>query len=125
MANPVSRLRTLRPELSTFEQIDTEMNARGYVGTRLMPAFPVGVAGGTFSVITLKSLLANANADTKRTSTGGYNRGDYDFEDRSYLTKENGWEEPIDEREMNMYANFFDLETVATGRAWEHVLNSQ
>lgn len=124
MANPVSQLRTLRPDLSTFEQLDREMQLRGYIGTRILPAYNVSAAYGTFGVITLKSLLANANANTKRTSTGGYNRGDYEFEDRSYQTKENGWEEPIDERESNLYANYFDMEQMATHRAWEHVLAS-
>jgi len=124
MANPTSQLRTLRPELSSFEELNGEMQQRGYVGTRILPAFPVGTSSGTFGVIKLKSLLASANADTKRTSTGGYNRGDYEFEDRAFITKENGWEEPIDQRELNMYASFFDLEAVASQRAWEHVLNS-
>lgn len=124
MGYPTSTLRTLRPELSTFEQLDREMQVRGYVGTRLMPAFPVGVASGTFSVIELKSLLANANADTRRTSTGGYNRGNYSWVERSYQTEEHGWEEPVDEREENMYANFFDLEEIAAYRAWEHLLNT-
>lgn len=124
MANPTSQLRTLRPELSTFEELNGEMQNRGYVGTRILPAFPVNSAGATFGVIKLKSLLAAANADTKRTNTGGYNRGDYEFEDRQYATRENGWEEPIDNREQNMYASVFDLEVVAAQRAWEHVLNS-
>jgi hypothetical protein len=112
----------LRPELSTFEELDREMQLRGYVGTRIMPAFQVGVAAGTFSVIALKSLLANADASTKRTSTGGYNRGDYKWEPRAYQTQENGWEEPVDEREAAMYANFYDYEEIAAYRAWEHVL---
>lgn len=124
MANPTSQLRTLRPELSTFEELNNEMQIRGYVGTRILPAFPVNSAGATFGVIKLKSLLAAAGADTKRTSTGGYNRGDYEFEDRIYATRENGWEEPIDARELNMYSSFFDLEVIAAQRAWEHVLNS-
>lgn len=124
MPAPTSQLRTLRPELSTFEELNSEMQRRGYVGTRILPAFPVSVASGTFSVIELKSLLAQANADTRRTSNGGYARGDYTFEERAYITKENGWEEPVDQRELAMYRNFFDLEAVAAARAWEHVLNS-
>jgi hypothetical protein len=124
MAHPTTQPATLRPELSTFEELDREMQLRGYVGTRIMPAFQVGVAAGTFSVIALKSLLANADASTKRTSTGGYNRGDYKWEPRAYQTQENGWEEPVDEREAAMYANFYDYEEIAAYRAWEHVLNS-
>lgn len=124
MASPSSALRTLRPDLSTFEELSLEMQKRGYVGTRILPAFPVNSAGGTFGVIKLASLLAAANIDTKRTSNGGYNRGNYEFEDRVFATKENGWEEPVDERERNMYANFFDMESIASNRAWEHVLNN-
>jgi hypothetical protein len=124
MAGPSAKLVSLRPELATFEQLDMEMNRRGYVGLQILPAFNVSVAAGTFGVVTLKSLLANASYDTKRTSTGGYNRGNFTFEDRSYQTKENGWEEPIDERENNMYASVLDQEMMASLRAWEHVLNS-
>ncbi len=124
MAGPSSRLVTLRPELSTFEQLDMEMNRRGYVGLQILPAFNVNTQSATFGVVTLESLLANANFDTRRTSTGGYNRGNFRFADRTYTTKENGWEEPIDERENNMYASILDQEQMASMRAWEHVLNS-
>ena len=124
MAHPISALTTLRPDLASFTQLDLEMQQRGYVGTRILPSFPVSTSGGVFSVIKLASLLAAANADTKRTSTGGYNQGNWEWEVRNYATAENGWEEPIDEREANMYANYLNLEEVAAARAWEHVLNS-
>ncbi len=122
MPSPKSELTNLRPELATFMQLDTEMSRRGYVGTRLLPAFPVMKASGDFGVIKLASLLASKDADTKRTSKGGYNRGDYEFEERSFKTKEHGWEEPVDEREEALYEDYFDLEEIATVRAWEHVL---
>lgn len=124
MVNITSRLRTLRPELATFFQLDLELQSRGYVGARILRPFQVQMQSGAFAVIKLKSLLANSAADTKRTSTGGYNSGNYEFEDRAYITAENGWEEKVDQREKAMYNSIFDLEVVATARAWEHVLNS-
>ncbi|HBE72472.1 MAG TPA: hypothetical protein DDW52_30430 [Planctomycetaceae bacterium] len=123
MPAPTSSLITLRPELATFEALDSEMNTRGYIATRLMPPHEVGMASGTYSAVTLKSLLAHADADTKRSNTGGYNRGDYEFEERTFKTERSGWEERVDERELAMYTDFFDLEDMARMRAWEVVLN--
>ena len=124
MPSPTKKLATLRPELATFTQLDLEMQRRGYVATRIMPAREVMQASGSFGVITLESLLAHANVDTKRTSTGGYNRGDYKFSDRDFKTKENGWEEEVDDREEAMFKDYFALEEIARDRAWEHLLST-
>lgn len=122
MPSTPSQLRTLRPELATFEQLDREMQLRNYVMYQVMPTFTVSEQAGSFGLIKLKSLLANADADTKRTSTGGYNRGEYEFEDRQYMTKENGWEETVDERDEKIYGSYFACEEIATYRAWETVM---
>lgn len=114
----------LRPDLATFEELDLEMQMRGYIATRLFVPINVGVQSGTYGRIKLDSLLAAAGADTRRTSTSGYNRGDYDFEDASFTTREDGWEEPIDDREAKIFESFFDVEQVTTLRAWEHLCSS-
>lgn len=123
MAVPTSSQATLRPDLATFMQLDLEMQRRGYVATRLMAPFEVPNAFGPFKLIKLKSLLAQANADTKRSAKGGFNQGEYEFDEASYSTKEYGWKEPIDDTERAMYANFLDMEEVAAMRAWEVLLN--
>lgn len=115
--------KTLRPDLATFMQLELEMQMRGYVATRIMGAFQAVVASGLFKMIRLKSLLAQANADTKRGSKGNFNQGDYEYVEADFRTLEYGWEEPIDKNEAKMYANFLDAEEVATMRAWEHVLS--
>ena len=51
-----------------------------------------------------------------RQSGGSYGRGDYEFEDVYYATKEQGWEEPVDDRDAKMYADYFDAELVAASR---------
>ncbi|MEM9588617.1 MAG: major capsid protein [Planctomycetota bacterium] len=120
---------TLRPDLATFAELDMEMQRRGYVGTRILPGFEVGKPEGKFGVIELKDLLANKDADTKRTSTGSYNESDYELKERSYQTEEHGWKERIDDRERQMYSDYFegssyDAEQVAANRSWEHVLHN-
>lgn len=122
MPSLTKKLAVLRPELATFEQLDREMNNRGFIGAKVLAPFQVSVAAGNYGLLTLKSLLAQADADTKRTSTGGYNRGDYELSDRSYQTKENGWEEVVDEREKAMYEHYFQLEEIAAHRAMDTVL---
>jgi|GEM_PF-1242819 len=120
---------TLRPDLGTFSQLDLEIQRRGYVATRILPGFEVRRSAGTFGVITLKSLLANKDAETKRAPRGGYNEGDYDLEDRSYQTQEHGWKERIDDREREMYADYLNgqsdtADEIATSRAWEQLLHN-
>lgn len=123
MAVPSTSQSVLRPDLATFMQLDLEMQRRGMIATRIMTPFEVPAASGVFKLITLKSLIAAADADAKRGPKGDYNQGEYEFSEASYRTVEYGWEEPIDDAEKNMYRNFLDMEMVAVNRAWEVLLN--
>jgi len=60
--------------------------------------------------------------DTKRAPGSGYARGNFTFDDSTYSCEEHGAEEPIDDREAKMYAEYFDAETVASQRAYNSVL---
>lgn len=112
-----------RPDLATFAQLDLEMQRRGYIATSIMPALGVMVSSGKYRRISLKSLLANANADAKRTSKGGYNEGDFEYDSVSFQTEEYGWKSRVDEREANIYGENGMLEEIAALRAWEVLLN--
>ena len=65
------------------------------------------------------------NRDTKRAPGSGYNRGQFTFTPATYATAEHGAEEPVDDREAAMYANYFDAEVIATARAQRAVVENQ
>lgn len=123
MPSPSGTIATLRPDLGgSFEEFDLEMQRRGYVANRVLPVFEAPKASGTFGIVPLEQLLQSP--DVKRAPGAGYNRGTWTFDDVSYLCKEYGWEEPIDDREAKMYASYFDAERFASMRAYEFVLGA-
>lgn len=124
MPNPTSSLATLRPDLaSSFEAFDLEAEKQGYIATKVMPVVDVASQAGTFGKIPLAQLLQNA--DTKRSPGSGYARGNFKFESAAYACEEHGKEEPIDDREAKMYAEYFDAELIASRRAHANVLRNQ
>jgi len=124
MAQAADRDAQQRPDLASFLELDLSMQRRGYVATKLMSPFEVAVSSGKYRRVKLKSLLANANADTKRTSKGGYNEGDYEYEKASFITEEYGFKAPIDDREAAITDDPDLDEELARDRAWEIVLNN-
>lgn len=123
MPSPSSSVATLRPDLATFMEFDLEMQDRGYIGTRVLPIMDVMKQSGSFGKIPIEQLLQGA--DTKRAPGGGYNRGNWKFETATYACEENGWEEPVDDRESRLYSEYFEALQVSTMRAYENVLRNQ
>lgn len=123
MPTPSTTLTTLRPDLaSSLEEFDLEMNRQNYIGTRVAPVIDVDVQAGKFGVLPLEALLVQSK--TERAPHAGYARGDYEFEDRAFATKEHGAEEPVDAREAAMFGNYFDAELLAVRRAQQRVLDA-
>lgn len=123
MPTPSTSLATLRPDLAaSLEQFDLAMDRQGFIASRVLPVMDVQVQSGTFGKIPLASLLQNQ--ETARNSRGGYNRGNWEFTTDSFTTKENGWEEAIDDREAKLYAGYFDAALVSTARAFDFVLRA-
>lgn len=120
MPSPNQSLATQRPDLHSFEEFDLEAQKRGFIGTRILPIVEVGAQAGAFGVIPVAEMLADG--DTRRAPGGGYNRGSWSFEPHTYATQDNGWEEPVDDREAAMYKNYFTAELVAAQRAYGMVL---
>lgn len=85
-----------------------------------MPVFDVPKASGVFGRIPIEQLLQNR--DTKRAPGSGYARGKWTFEPDSFATQEHGAEEPVDDNEAAMYADYFDAEVVSALRARSAVL---
>lgn len=123
MPNPSTSIATLRPEIAgSFTEFDLAMDRLGFIGHQVLPVLEVAAASGIFGKIKLEQLLQNNI--TKRASGSGYSRGDWDFTSDSFATDENGWEEPVDDREREIYANFFDAEMIAAQRAMDMVLRN-
>jgi len=124
MPAPTSSLATLRPDLGdSMEEFDLAADRQGFIGPRVYPVFETAEAGGTFGKIPVEQLLHDAD-DTTRSPRGGYNRGDWEFVDEAFATKEQGWEEPVDDNEARMYRHYFDAERVAAQRAIDVVLRN-
>ena len=123
MPSPSSSLATLRPDLAqSFTAFDLEQNIGGFVWDKIMPPFDVSRASGNFGKIPLEQLLQSR--DTKRSPGSGYARGNWTFTPDTYATVEYGAEEPIDDNESKMYADYFDAEQVCALRARHAVLQN-
>ncbi len=122
MASPSSSLATLRPDLATFLEFDLESEKEGYIATEVFPMIDVASMSGTFGKIPIEQLLQQR--DTRRASGAGYARGNFTFTTATYACEEHGAEEPIDDREAEAYAEYFDAEQINTLRAFSAVLRN-
>jgi len=120
MAAPSSTLATLRPELGSFMQYDLAGSQMGFIASRVLPLITVAKQSGTFGKVEIKELLNIT--DTKRAPRSGYNRDDMQFTSDTYACLEYGAEEVVDDRESEMYADYFDAEVMAALRARDRVL---
>lgn len=122
MPSPTSSLATQRPDLATFLEFDLESEKAGYIATQVFPVIDVQSQAGNFGKIPIEQLLQQRN--TKRAPGGGYARGNWTFEPATYATEEHGAEEPVDDREAKMYAEYFQAEQISTMRAFSSVLRN-
>lgn len=121
MPSPSSSLATLRPELGgSLMEFDLAADRAGFIGSRVMPVFEAAMQAGPFGKIEIESLLQART--TVRAPGSGYSRGKWKFTEDTYSCTEHGVEEPVDDREARMYANFFDAEQVSAMRALDGVL---
>ena len=121
MPTPSSSLATLRPDLAeSFMEFDLEANMGGFIATEVFPVVNVDRQAGTFGKIPIEELLQKR--ETRRAPGAGYARGNYTFETAVYATEEHGAEEPVDEREAAMYADYFDAEVISALRARSAVM---
>jgi len=115
MPQPTSNTAVSRPDLSVVVSEFRETAVTGSIGTRVMPFIPMREQSAEYPVIPKEVMLKIH--DTRRAMRGRYPSSDWEFEMGLYATRENGWEEKIDDRERKLYATLFDAEVVATRRA--------
>lgn len=124
MPSPNSTPATQRPDLAaSLEEFDVVNDRNGFIGSKVMPKLDVMKQAGTFGRVPVEALLQNR--ETKRSPGSGYARGDFEWDTDSYATVEHGAEEPVDDREAEMYAEYFDAELLATVRARDVVLRNR
>jgi hypothetical protein len=104
-------------------EFDIESERQGYVATQVLPVVETGLQSDNPGRVPLESLLFDG--ETLRNSGSNYNRGSFKFETFSYSTQENGWEEPIDERDEKRYQNLLQVERIANARAQGVVARNQ
>lgn len=122
MPTPSSSLATLRPDLASFFEFDLEAEKAGFVASQVFPVVDVASQAGNFGKIPLEELLQERS--TERAPGSGYSRGNFKFEPATYACVEHGAEEPVDDRQAEMYAEYFDAEVIATARAYGAVLRN-
>lgn len=123
MGSPSTSLATLRPDLgASFEEFSLEADRHGFIGHRVFPVFDTMKQSGPFGRIPVEQLLQHP--ETKRAPGSGYNRREWNFITDSYATEEHGIEEPIDDREAEMYREYFDVEQISAQRAMDSVLRA-
>jgi len=123
MPAPSTALSTLRPDLAgSFMEFGLEMDRQGFIGHRVLPVIDVMKQSGSFGKIPIEQLLQNR--DTARAPGSGYSRGNFTFAKVAFATEEHGAEEPIDDRESEMYAEYFDAEQISAQRAFDAVLRN-
>jgi hypothetical protein len=121
-ATPSASIAVPRSDLTEFYEFDMEMQKRGYIGLRVLPVVEAGLQADNVGKVPLEALLFQG--DTKRTGASNYNRGSWKFETFQYATEENGWEEPIDERDEKRYAELIQVDQVAFARASDVVMRN-
>jgi len=123
MPSPTTALSTQRPDLAaSLEEFDLVMDRQGFIAQQVMPVVEVAKQSGNFGKIPIEQLLQTRT--TNRAPGSGYNRGSFTFTPTTYACEEHGMEEPIDDRESQMYREYFDAEMIATQRAFDAVLRN-
>jgi hypothetical protein len=122
MPSPSSALVTHRTDLEGFFEFDLESEKAGYIASKVFPVINVASAVGNFGKIPLEQLLQQR--ETKRSSGAGYARSNWTFEPATYATAEHGAEEILDDRDLVLYADYFDAAQVSTLRAYSSVLRN-
>lgn len=121
--SPSTAPATLRPDLSEFMEFDLVTEKEGYIATKVLPVVETGLQSDNPGKVPIESLLFDG--DTSRSSGSGYNRGSWKFDKFTYATQENGWEEPIDERDEKRYQNILQVDRIANARAQGVVARNQ
>jgi len=122
MPSPVTTIQR-RDLAETVSEYALEQSRSTFAGLRMMPIYDVALQSGNYPVIPVEQILKPR--DVKRAPRGGYNRGDWGFEQGDYTCVEYGWEEVVDDTLARNYRSYFDAETIATRIGTDVLLREQ
>lgn len=97
---PKSNNAIRRPDLQMLvrEYMEGDASAmNGFVADQILPVYPVMEKSATYDVVPKEALLKVQNVD--RAAGGTYNRNNWVPETGTYLAKERGWEEALEDTE--------------------------
>jgi hypothetical protein len=122
MASPSNAVTTQRGDLAdSFMEFELESQSRNFIGDKVFPVVEVSSQAGQFGKIPIEELLQDR--EVERAPHSNYNRGDFNFVTVNYATLELGAEEAVDDREENMYRDFFSASQISTMRAFDAVMS--
>lgn len=120
---PTSSTTIQRPDLAQLMwEYNIEAAQRGFIGARLMPFFPVLEQSADYPFLPFESFMKVV--DDLRAPNGSYNEDDWQWETKTYSTKDRGIKERIDDSLKNLYSRFFDISEIAAIRAMNHILKN-
>jgi hypothetical protein len=122
MPSPTTTIQR-RDLAETVSEYALEQSRSTFAGLRMMPLFDTALQTGNYPIIAVEQMLKPR--DVKRASRGGYNRGDWGFEQGNYACVEYGWEEVVDDSLAKNYRSYFDAETIAARIATDVLLREQ
>lgn len=116
MPSPSTSQATLRPDLGgSLMEFDLSMADKGFIANRVLPVFESMKQSGPFGKIPIEQLLQSP--EISRAPGAGYSRTKFTFDKGTFACEEFGVEEAVDDRESEMYRDFFDAEQISTLRA--------
>lgn len=116
MLSPSVALVTERPDLDqSFEEYTTAEMLEGFVAKEAAPPIYPDKQSGNLGRITLASLLQSP--EIKRAPRANYRRGTWTFEPETYQTYERGYEELVDDSEIEFYGSYMAVEAITAVRA--------
>lgn len=118
MATPATAVNRWEYGVS-FSEFDLEMNHRGFIGPRVLRPRGTAQQSASYGKIKIEQLLRQRS--TKRAGRGSYGRDNWEFDQLSFATEEYGWEAVMDDRELRIYRDILDQESISRLRAIDAV----
>ncbi len=88
-----------------------EQARTNFIGSLLMPPFPVDERASGYPIIPIESVLKRVNA--RANPDGSYQRIDWQFEEGEYACQKFGLEDATNDDDAAHYDNFFDVEEIS------------
>lgn len=119
--SPSTALVTQRPDLDqSFMEFPLASMTEGFIAREAAPVIDVAKQAGNVGRIPVAQLLQTP--EINRAPRSDYKRGQFTFTTDTYSTTERGYEEVVDEQEVEMYGSYMAVEMMTALRARRIVL---